>query len=297
MFELNGNGHKQAIHFHSKPQRVVSLVPSLTESMFELGLGEFVVGITDYCKFPEGSVENLPRIGGTKDARVEDILALQPDLVLANQEENTKQVVQALESAGIAVWVTFPKTVRQSQETLWALLEIFGHRRGMASLHNLEVTLDWMVSAATDQKSRCYFCPIWYGKTEELEWWMTFNHDTYSHDLLGLFGLENVFGRRERQYPLKADLGLVPPESNVTGDTRYPRITLAEIHEAQPELILLPNEPFIFTEDHRQELYQLLPDTPAIKNDQIILVDGSLITWHGTRLAHALRELPALLDL
>ena len=298
MNELNGNGHKKAIHFHNPPQRVVSLVPSLTESMFELGLGEYVVGITDYCIFPQDKVQNLPRVGGPKDSRLKDILALEPDLVLANQEENSKQVVLVLEAAGIPVWVTFPKTVRQSQETLWALLEIFGHRMGMASLQTLEVTLDWMISATQGKEPPKYFCPIWHGKTGAgVDWWMTFNSHTYSHDLLRLLGYENVFGERERRYPLEADLGLAADQPDAPGDTRYPRVTLSEIQAAGPELILLPDEPFNFTEEHQALYYQLMEDTPAAKNKRIILLDGTLITWHGTRLAHALRELPALLDL
>src|SRR5512139_3602968 len=114
-----GNGHRIAYHFHGPPKRVVSLVPSMTESLFELGFGETLVGITDYCIYPEERLEGLPRLGGPKNPRLEDIIALQPELVLANWEENTRRTVETLEAAGVRVWVTFPKTVRQALDVLW----------------------------------------------------------------------------------------------------------------------------------------------------------------------------------
>ncbi len=127
---------------------------------------------------------------------------------------------------------------------------------------------------------------------------MTFNADTYSHDLLRICGAINVFADRDRQYPLKADLGqgdpLLPDDPRVVGrDTRYPRVTIEEVVAAQPDMILLPGEPFHFSEEHIP-LFAAL-DTPASRNGQILLVDGSLLTWHGTRLAYALDTLPALL--
>ncbi len=126
---------------------------------------------------------------------------------------------------------------------------------------------------------------------------MTFNRFTYCHDLLGLFGLQNVFADRKRRYPLEADLGLAQAEAVDGADTRYPRVGLDELRGEAIDLILLPDEPYRFDEDHRTLLLELLGDIPAVHNGRVLLVDGSLITWHGTRLAKALRELPALLDL
>src|SRR5690606_10936364 len=135
------------------------------------------------------------------------------------------------------------------------------------------------------------FVPIW------LDPLMTFNADTYMHDVLRICGGTNVFADRERQYPLKADLGEAEPYSaydpRIQGrDTRYPRITLEEVEKAQPDVILLPSEPFQFTEEHLP-LFQKL-DVPAAKNNQIHLVDGSLLTWHGTRVAFAMQNIPPL---
>ena len=126
---------------------------------------------------------------------------------------------------------------------------------------------------------------------------MTFNRFTYCHDLLGLFGLQNVFADRKRRYPLEADLGLEPAHFVEGADTRYPRVSLDELRGEKIDLILLPDEPYRFDENHRTLLQDLLSDTLAANNGRVLLVDGSLITWHGTRLAKALRELPALLDL
>jgi ABC-type Fe3+-hydroxamate transport system substrate-binding protein len=293
-----GNGHKKVIQFDRPPSRVVSLVPSLTESLFDLGLGSFVVGITDYCVHPADALGDLPRLGGPKNPRVADILALKPELVLANQEENTLPVVEALEARGVKVWVTFPKTVRQALDVLWTLTGLFMHRTAAIRLETLELTLEWAESALEGRQPWRYFCPIWQNAADPeaagQPWWMTFNRETYANDVLRLMGGQNVFSDRQRLYPLQADLGLVEPQEAGGRDTRYPRLTIEEIRAAQPEVILLPSEPFAFDESQVQALSQLLADTPAVRNAQVHLCDGSLITWHGTRLARALRDLPTL---
>ncbi len=290
-----GNGHKKALHFANPPKRVVSLVPSLTESLFDLGFGSSVVGITDYCVHPAEPLGNLPRLGGTKNPRVEDILKLKPDLVLANWEENTRRTVEALEEAGVAVWVTFPKTVRQSMDVLWSLVGLFKSTMAASKLQTLETTLDWVRTSVSQQARLRYFCPIWHDVfQDDRPWWMVFNRDTYCHDLLAILGGVNIFSDRLRLYPLEADLGLAAPEPDQGRDVRYPRVTLEEIRGGQPEIILLPSEPKEFTRFDMDQIRSLLAETPAVENNRIHLIDGSLITWHGTRLAHALRELPGL---
>lgn len=288
-----GNGHKKALHFSSPPRRVVSLVPSLTESLFDLGFGDSVVGITDYCVHPSEQIGDLPRIGGPKNPKVEDILKLKPDLVLANWEENTRQTVEALEQAGVPVWVTFPKTVRQSLDVLWALVSIFNSNIAAARLKTLETTLDWVTNSVSQHARLRYFCPIWYDLYQNNRpWWMVFNRDTYSHDLLAIMGGVNIFADRQRLYPLSADLGLAHPEPTQERDVRYPRVTLEEIINGKPDIILLPSEPMDFSKLDLEQICSIMTDTPAVQDNRVYLVDGSLITWHGTRLAHALRELP-----
>ncbi|RPI33248.1 MAG: hypothetical protein EHM70_06580 [Chloroflexota bacterium] len=161
----------------------------------------------------------------------------------------------------------------------------------------MEGPLDWYESAAAGGRPRRYFCPIWQDETSAGQrWWMTFNQNTYAHDLLRLLGGDNVFAARVRRYPLAADLGQALPQDPGEHDTRYPRVTLEEILAADPEVILLPSEPYVFAEHHQEEMLTLLESTQAARNHKVYLVDGSLITWHGTRLARALRELPALLE-
>jgi ABC-type Fe3+-hydroxamate transport system substrate-binding protein len=290
-----GNGSKRALHFHRAPRRVVSLVPSITESLWDLGLGESLVGITDYCIYPAEQLQELPRLGGPKNPRVDEILALNPDLILANQEENTPATVHALEAAGLPVLVTFPTTVRQALDVLWLITGIYQSQTAAVRLETIEFTLEWMKSASFDQSKKRYFCPIWQDTTGSGEpWWMTFNQHTYIHDLLSLLGGENVFSDRDRHYPLAADLGEGSVEEPGERDTRYPRVVLDEILRGDPEIILLPSEPFVFDEQHKQAIEDLMGETTAVKDGRVYLVDGSLLTWHGTRLGKAFQELPDL---
>jgi iron complex transport system substrate-binding protein len=291
------NGRKRAIHLYQPPQRVVSLVPSLTESLFDLGLGWSVVGITDFCAHPAEKSGGIPRLGGPKNPRVAEIIALHPDLVLANQEENTRQVIEALEAAGVRVWVSFPRSVRQAVDVLWTVVGIFKDQQAALRLQTLEMGVEW-AAAASAENIWNYFCPIWRSERDaQPAWFMTFNQDTYVHDLLQLIGGRNVFAQRGRRYPLAADLGLAEAQEAGERDTRYPRVTISEILAASPQVIILPDEPYTFGEADRRDICELLGDTPAVRGDRVHQVDGSLLTWHGTRLAYALRELPVQLDI
>jgi ABC-type Fe3+-hydroxamate transport system substrate-binding protein len=289
---IAGNGHRsKALIFERPPERIVSLVPSLTESLFDLGFGSTVVGITDFCINPAAALQGIPRIGGPKTPRVEDILALHPELVAANMEENRLEAVEALEDKGIKVWVTFPQTVRQSLDVLWLIVGLFQSRPAAARLETLEFTVEWAEAALESRKPWRYFCPIW----QDEDGWMTFNHETYVNDVLRLMGGENVFADRNyhnRMVPGEAGRGTTKVEETAV---RYPYVTLADIQSVAPEVIVLPNEPFAFGGKEQKQLADLLPMIPAVRNGRIHCIDGSLITWHGTRLARSLRELPTLL--
>ncbi len=283
--------------FTHPPERVVSLVPSLTESLFDLGFGNSVVGITDFCIHPADKLGGLARIGGPKTPRIQDILALNPDLVVANQEENTPAVIHGLREAGIKVWITFPKTIRDAVDVLWVMAGIFQSKMAALRLEILEHSLDWATAAGSERQHDIrYFCPIWQDVTPDGElWWMTFNRHTYMHDLLEKLGGINIFTNRERIEPLEADLGKIQVFDTNDYDTRYPRVSIEEIRAANPELILLPDDPYKFGEEHQKVFYQWFDQCAAAKQGKILLVDGSLITWYGTRLARALEILPSLL--
>jgi ABC-type Fe3+-hydroxamate transport system substrate-binding protein len=278
--------------FDQPPRRVVSLVPSSTESLCELGLGGALAGVTDYCIHPADQTARLPKVGGTRNPRLADILALQPDLIIANQEENTRESVEVLRDAGIPLWLTFPRTVEAAIADLYTLAGIFRSQTAMLAVKSLAHAVDYARAAAPPRVR--YFCPIWY---DDAGWWMTFNRDTYCHDLLALLGGENIFADRKRRYPLEADIALGEPRPGAGRDTRYPRVTAAEIIAADPEIILLPSEPYEFTPAHSREAVRVLGATAAARAGRVQLVDGSLITWHGTRLARALRELGGVFGL
>ncbi len=279
------------------PHRVVSLVPSVTESFFDLGLGEVVVGVTDYCVYPAAALQSRVPVGGTKNPRIDDILALEPELVIANQEENTPEVVEALCARGVAVWLTFPRTVREALDLLWTIGRLYQSKIAAARLELLERAVEWASAAVPETRLR-YFCPIWYQSDERSEdWWMTFNRLTYAHDLLQRCGGDNIFAQRERQVPLAADLGRAAARPTPDRDTRYPRVTLSEVRAADPDVILLPDEPYRFDDSVRRLVEEELRDSTAVRTGRIHLVDGSLITWHGTRLGRALQELPAFFSL
>jgi iron complex transport system substrate-binding protein len=273
------------------PLRVVCLVPSTTESLLAFGLGDRLVGVTDFCLLDE-NIPSIPeRVGGTKMPAIERILGLNPDLILANQEENSREAITALAEKGIPIWLSFPKSVDEAIADLWILIRIFNKERELSPrIVTLERSLEWTRRAFLDQPRMRYFCPIW--KDASSGWWMTFNQNTYSHTILAFCGGENVFCERERRYPLEAELGKAPAEDPQGRDTRYPRVILSEILAAEPELILLPSEPYAFNSTDLEEATELFIDTPAVQQGQIHLLDGRLITWHGIRMAEAIGALP-----
>ncbi len=273
------------------PRRVISLVPSLTESLCDLNLADRLIGVTDYCTRPAEVVRRLTKVGGTKNPDIARIIALHPDLVLMNREENRQADAEALQAAGVPIWVTQPNTVREALDLLWAIMDVFEEGSASARVRLTEIKYEWTLGVTTNVTPRRVFAPIWRDP------WMTINRNTYMHDILRVCGAENVFANRERQFPLAADLGQAEPlpvdDARVAGrDVRYPRISLDEVVAAQPEIVLLPDEPYAFGEADAAEMARL--DIPAASTNAIYLVDGSLLSWHGTRIAYALRELPPI---
>jgi ABC-type Fe3+-hydroxamate transport system substrate-binding protein len=248
-------------------QRIVSLVPSLTEALFALGCGEAVVGVTRYCTEPAGIVERLNRVGGTKNPDLARVRELQPDLVLLNAEENRREDFEALERAKLTVFVSFPHRARDVGGLLRRLGRLTGTAPRAAELAGeLEGTLDELSNADPPKPVRV-FCPIWKNP------WMSFNRQTYAHDVLALAGGVNVCADRAE---------------------RYCTVTLSEIGGTLPEVILLPDEPYVFTPKALPDL-QPLHGTPAWRANRIHFIDGKQLSWYGPRTAPALRHLRALL--
>ena len=278
------------------PKRVVSLIPSMTESLFDLGVGDRIVGVTDLCTPPEEDQLRLQRVGGTKKPNLEGVRILRPDLVIANQEENSEDSIRALAESGLTIWLTFPKSTIDALDLLWTIIKIFRLSEQVPLVETLARTLDWTEKATTARLSVPAFVPIWQGEKEDIgPWFMTFNYQTYANDVLAKVGGLNVFSGRQRRYPLEADLGTAEPEDPGDRDTRYPRVTVKEVIETKPDVILLPNEPYAFEESHKSQIEEWLADTPAVESGRVHLIDGTLLTWHGTRLAKAVAELPTYL--
>jgi ABC-type Fe3+-hydroxamate transport system substrate-binding protein len=255
------------------PSRVVSLVPALTESLFDLNLGNRLVGRTDSCTLPEGGVNRVPIVGSVLSPDVEAIIRLQPELVLANYEENPLQQIEALQSAGIPVWVTFPTTVQDVLNLLWNIMYLFDETSMVARVHLIEQIYDRLLNLNEGREESLprVFVPLGMNPL------LTGNRSTYLHDVLYICGGKNIF-------------------ADVQSADRYPQVEWQQVVEAQPDLILLPTgNSFPFTQQHLETMGQL--DIPAVRNNQIHLVDGRLLTWHGTRLAHAFDQLPLLLRL
>ena len=277
---------------HRRPQRIVCLVPSLTEALFAFGLGDSIVGITDYCVEPQSQVWMKATIGGTKNPDVETILRLAPDLVVANVEENRREDVERLQVQGVPVFICFPRTIIQAIATLQALAQITGaEAQGSPVLASIEAAYEETKALSMGRRKVRVFCPVWKQP------WMTINRDTFIHDMIETCGGSNVFADRERRFPLAADLGEQAEweATPVTGrDRRYPRVSLDEVAGLMPEVILLPDEPYRFSDADRAE-FAGFPGVPAVREGRIHVVDGKMVCWYWSRLDESLRALCGLL--
>ena len=281
--------------FGRAPTRVVSLVPSDTLSVADLGAGHALVACTDYCELPTDLVAKLPRIGGTKNPRVDEIIALEPDLILANQEENTRGDLEKLAAAGFRVFVAFPKRVIDGIAHLARLARIFHRDREPEVRALLRAGYQAMQQAEAARGVEApvsVFCPIWMDPL------MTIHGETFISDMLRIAGADNVFFDRERRYPLAADLGMRVPrifESRHTSrDVRYPRVTLEELAARDPDLILLPSEPHPFGEADAA-VFAGVP-SPSGKRRHIVSCDGKDLCWYGSRSVEGIGRTRALVD-
>ena len=282
----------RTVYISPHPQRLVSLVPSLTEILFDFGKGAEVVGITDFCTEPTIEVAQKRRIGGTKNPDLTAILALQPDLVFAVAEENRRETSSRLEAVGVPVYVFEPTTVRDGIDLLWQVAEILACREAVAlSLQAIEEIYAETQALTASRPSVRVFCPIWKDP------YMTINAGTYVHDMLRVCGGDNIFAERARRFPLAADLGQQPERTgsrDAARDRRYPRVTLEEMAILRPDVILLPDEPYVFGEADVAD-FTAFTDVPAVSEQRIHLIDGKVLSWYGPRIGQSLRTLRTLL--
>ena len=283
------------LEWTAPPARIVSLVPSDTYSLVRLGARDRLVGRTRYCVAPADEVAGVEVVGGTKDADVDRIVALAPDLVVANQEENTKRDILRLEERGLRVLVSFPQRVSAGVAHLARLARALGFDRGEEPARSVVAgAYQALREAEAALKGRApvrAFVPIWMDPL------MTVHASTFISDMLALAGAENVFADRERRYPLAADLGTgrpLPADRVADRDVRYPRISLGEVVVRAPDLVLLPDEPHPFTEADAAVFSAL--EIPAAQRSAVLFCDGKDLMWYGARSLEGLGRLRALVD-
>lgn len=251
------DGRGRAISLSSRPQRVVSLVPSTTETLFDLGCADRVVGRTRYCVRPAEGVRDLPKIGGTKDVDPDRVAALHPDLILGNCEENTREIFDALDPIA-PVWAAFPRDVDGALDDLSAVGELVGEpERARALREQIERARADLQRAVSNRRFR-YAYLIWR------EPYMSVSDDTFIAAMLAEAGGINVVAGH-------AD--------------RFPTLTSDDLRRLDPDVVLLSSEPFPFRERHRDELVA----HTGLGADRVRFIDGEHASWHGSRMRHALR--------
>ena len=245
------------------PLRIVSLVPSQTELLYALGLDKEVVGITKFCIHPPHWFATKQRIGGTKTVDLEKVMALQPDLVIANKEENTRKQVEALQQL-LPVYTSDINTLKDALQMIGDIGKLVGKDvASTAVITNIQAAF-----AALEQEVP-KVSPLEQRRNSTLQikaayliWkdpWMAAGGDTFIHDMLERCGCTNVF----------------------SNTARYPEITVQEMASLGCNLLLLSSEPYPFKQKHIDALQQQMPGT------QILLVDGEMFSWYGSRLQYA----------
>ena len=233
------------------PQRIVSLVPSTTETLHHLVGPERIVGVTRFCVHPQPWVGTVAKVGGTKDVDLERVAALEPDLIVGNIEENTKELADAVEGRW-PLYMAFPQTVDEAVADLERLGRLVGAEARAAA-----AVADIAAARVRPGHSFRFLYLIWR------EPWMAAGSDTFISEMLAEVGGINVVGGR------------------------YPEVTAMSLADLGPHLVLLSSEPFPFTTRHVSELSEL----SGLPEHRFHLVDGELCSWHGVRMAAGLRYL------
>ena len=241
------------ISVDNTPKRIISLVPSQTELLVDMGLEDAIVGITKFCVHPVHLRQSKTIVGGTKQVHFDKIKALQPDIILCNKEENTKEMIQELEKIA-TVHISDIYTIADALELIGLYGTLFSKEDNASTIVKgiLEKKLEFEnFIKDKPRKSAAYF--IWKQP------WMVAAKDNFIDELLRLNGFENYY----------ADL------------ERYPEVILSKSKPESAELALLSTEPYPFKEEHIKEVRAYFP------NANILVVDGEMFSWYGSRLLKA----------
>ena len=250
-FKTNVDQLNREIQFSFPPKRIVSTVPSQTELLYDLGLSDEVVGITKFCIHPEEWFKTKERIGGTKKLNLEKIKSLNPDLIIANKEENTREEIEALAKM-FPVWISDIVDLQDALAMIRLVGEIVNKKENADSIANEILKSFKTIKPIKKKLSLAYF--IWR------EPWMLAGENTFINSILRDIGFDNI-------------------ASKMKG--RYPEITAQQLKETNPEYIFLSSEPYPFCEKHYTELMEICP------NSKIKLVDGEMFSWYGSRLLYS----------
>lgn len=244
--------------FKSTPKRIVSLVPSLTELLFDLGLEEQIVGITKFCVHPFHFKSTKKIIGGTKNVHVEKIRLLQPDIIIANKEENTLEIVAQLAEI-CPVWVTNIITLEDNYQMITDFGQLFNKRTEAQKWNDkIQFVQRDFQQFIQDQSSFKVAYFIWANP------YMVAGGDTFINEMLRLNKFQNIYENNP----------------NVTG--RYPEVEIKKIRlQGDPDLVLLSSEPFPFKDEHAFELGRFT------HHAKTFFVDGEMFSWYGSRLVKA----------
>ena len=248
----------RTVELAQSPRRIVSLCPSLTETLFALGLQDRIVGRTSFCVHPAQRVDAVPTVGGIRNVDLAAVAALRPDLVIAAKEENRREDVEAL-AAFVPVFVMDVASYQEALRAIRDLGAITGRERPAA-----EMAVE--ISRRFERLPRGLVRRVAY-----LIWrdpYTTVGRETYVHSLLARCGLKNL-------------------AAGLPG--RYPQVTLEHLRTLAPELVLLSSEPFPFDQSHVDEL------TPRLPRSKLVLVDGEMFSWYGGRMILAADYLADLL--
>ncbi len=233
--------------------RLVSLCPSVTETVFALGRGADLVGVTEWCVHPRGEVEAIERVGGTKSPDVERIIALAPDLVLLNEEENRREDAEALAAAGLRCHASLPRSPRETAQAVLSLGSAIDRVVAAQALaQEIEQGIDRLERSRGGAPRISFAYLIWRKP------WMAAGSGTYVTNLLSLAGGKNALADRAE---------------------RYPEITPSELATASPRWVFLATEPLPFEERHADELAR----ASGLPRERFRIVDGELLSWHGAR--------------
>jgi ABC-type Fe3+-hydroxamate transport system substrate-binding protein len=237
----------RSLELKKAPQRIISLVPSQTELLLDLGLEDRILGRTRFCIHPKDKVAGITKIGGTKTADPSRVAALQPDLIIGNKEENEQSNIEAL-SRIAPVWMSDIRNLNEALQMITMLGQVLQVDQAAHDLANgITHRFEKLESDQTQPVSALYL--IWYQP------WMAAGQGTFIDSMLPYAGFQNVLQR-----------------------DRYPILTAEELCRLKPETVLLSSEPFPFRSKHVEELQKLLPES------RILLVDGECFSWYGSRL-------------